>query len=249
MHLAILPDDRDSLAEIFRAAERWLAYARGEDVYADPDGQKAIQATRLEFENAFEDLLAEARTGGLERRRWATLVRALLRRWGIQAFRDGLVDGGYDPGDEPLGEDDQAELDRLLAEQSQYVTQFGEALFADGVSDPQATGKPAMWFNKSVLPLYQAGRLSADKNGLHEWLLGRTEEHCQSCLAAVGQRHRLKDWYKAAVIPQGDQLGCKGFLCDCKLQRVTGRAKGRLDRIPLGAAAKHVHLDAALMTS
>jgi hypothetical protein len=186
-------------------------------------------------------VLREARAGGLDRRRWAGIVRSLLRRWGIQAFRDGLVDGGYDPGDEPLDPEDQAELNRLLAEQSQYVTALGEALFERGVSDPQASAKPGMWFHKSILPLYQAGRLSADKNGLYEWLLGRTEEHCKSCLAAVEQRHRLKDWYRAGVIPQSDQLGCKGFRCDCKLVRIVGRARGRLDRIPLGDAAKYVH--------
>jgi 2'-5' RNA ligase len=250
LHLALLPDDRDTQAEVFRAAERWLACEQGDpDVYSDPASWKAIQATRLEFENAFEDVLREARAGSLDRRRWATLVRSLLRRSGIQAFRDGLVDGGVDPGDEPLDPEDQAELNRLLAEQSQYVTAFGEALFERGVSDPQAEHKPTMWFHKSILPLYQAGRLSADRNGLYEWLLGRTEEHCRSCLAAVGQRHRLKDWYRAGVITQADLLECRGFNCDCKLQKTSGRARGRLDRIPLGEAAKHVHLDSVLLAA
>ena len=122
-------------------------------------------------------------------------------------------------------------------------------MFERGVSDPQAENKPATWFNKSIMPLYQAGRLSADRNGLYEWLLGRTEEHCRSCLAAVGQRHRLKDWYRVGAIPQADLLECKGFNCDCKFQKASGRARGRLDRIPLGEAAKQVHLDSVLLAA
>lgn len=194
---------------------------------------KAIQTTRLEFEGAFDETLGEARLGNMDRRRWASIVRSLIRRWGTQAFRDGLVDGGYDPGDDPLEAEDQADVERFLIVQSEYVTQFGDVLFGGGISDGVATYKAGMWFHKSIMPLYQMGRLSADKNQLVEWLIGRTEEHCDTCLAANGQRHRWREWLRRGLRPQGDLLMCKGFNCDCKFVPATGRAVGRFVDIPI----------------
>lgn len=193
---------------------------------------KAIQATRLEFEEAFSDILAEARAGNINRRRWAQLVRSLIKRWGTQAYRDGVEDGGADPDE--LTDDDRQRINELIADQSQYVTRFGAELFK-AITDAEAAQKPAMWFNRSIMPFYDAGKLSADRNGMYEWVLGRTEEHCRTCLAANGQRHRLKSWHNRGVLPQNNghaELFCHGFNCDCRLVRVRGRARGRLDRIP-----------------
>lgn len=195
---------------------------------------KAIQATRLQFENEFEDSLAQAREGQLTRGQWAFRVRALIREFGRQAYRDGLEDGGVDPTE--LSDDDNAEITRLIQNQNQYVTQLGEAIYK-AITDAEATRKPAMWYNRSIAPFYEAGRLSANANGMYEWVIGRTEEHCKTCLAANGQRHRLKSWHRNGVLPQSNgakELLCKGFNCDCDLVPTSGRASGRLSRIPTG---------------
>ena len=68
---------------------------------------------------------------------------------------------------------------------------------------------------------------------MYEWVLGRTEEHCSSCLTANGQRHRLRDWHRAGIIPRGDLLICgAGGFCDCNLVKTTEKARGRLSAIP-----------------
>src|SRR5690606_15302107 len=111
---------------------------------------------------------------------------------------------------------------------------LGDKLFSDqGVTDGQAEHKPEMWFNKSLMPFYNAGRLSADQNGMYGWAMGDTEEHCASCLAADGQKHRLKEWFESGVVPQSDQLECHGFECKCQLYRTKGRASGSLAAVPL----------------
>lgn len=197
---------------------------------------KAIQATRLDFEGAFEDMLAQARGENMTRRRFGIVLRALLRKFGTQAFRDGLVDGGVDT--EALTNEEQASLNAMLAEQSKYVTQFGDVLFhGDGISNLQADQKPILWFNKSIMPLYEAGRLAADANGLYEWQLGRTEEHCNTCLAADTQIHRLSEWHAKNIIPQGDHLECGGWHCDCKFMRRKGKPRGDINSIPLTVTA------------
>jgi hypothetical protein len=232
---AVEADDGDAIAALFDDAQGRLAAIPGRAVSRYVPG-KAIQATRLDFETDFEDLLAAGRSGNLDRRAWANRTRTLLRKYGERAYKDGLNDGGVQIApDAPLDDDDQAELNRLLAEQSGYVTELGRVVFdkAKAVSEGQAAVKPGMWFNKSIMPIYEAGRLSADKNGMYEWVLGRTEEHCATCLAASGQRHRLRDWHRRGIIPRSDRLECQGFQCDCQLVRTTERARGRLDRIPL----------------
>jgi hypothetical protein len=191
---------------------------------------KAIQATRLDFEAEFETLLTAGRDGHVDRREWASRTRTLLRKYGEKAYRDGLADGGVTYGeDEPLDPDDRSTLGGLLATQSQYVTELGRVLFRteSGVSEGQAAVKPGLWFNKSVLPLYQAGRLSADKNGMYLFVLGDTEKHCKDCLRLSGQIHRHKDWGRRNLIPPTEATECKGYLCDCRLVKTTERARGR----------------------
>ena len=194
--------------------------------------EKAVQATRLDFENDFEDLLIAARGSDVNRRGFSNRLRTLLRKYGQQVYRDGLIDGGIEDGE--MDDEDRGRLNVLLADQSQYVSAFGSRLYSSGISDDQAVNKPAQWWNRSIMPIYQAARLSADANSLHEWLLGKTEEHCKTCLAASGQIHRLKDWHRRGVVPNGDLLICgDGGLCDCKIQKTRGRARGRLDAIPI----------------
>lgn len=185
---------------------------------------KAIQATRIDFEDEFDDLLARARNDEATRQQFRSKLAALLNKYGKMAFMDGLTDGGIDEPE--LDQEDKDTIAGMLADQSQYVSGITDVLFkGDGVSDAAAEFKPAMWFNKSINPMYQAGLVSADKNGLYEWVYGDTE-HCQDCLKLNGQRHRLKEYDQRGWLPQSDKLDCKGFNCKCKLVKVAGRARG-----------------------
>lgn len=197
---------------------------------------KAIQATRLDFETDFEDLLAAARAGAMTRRQFSIRLRNLLRVNGRKAFDDGLADGGV-TGE--FSDDDERRFALLLADQSQYVTQLGARLFRDEVTvitDAQAANKPAMWFNKSIQPFYDAGLRSAAANRMMEFVLGATEEHCRSCLSLSGQRHRLKTFLDSGWYPKSSKLACKGFFCDCRLAPTTQPARGRLSSV------KHTHI-------
>jgi len=190
---------------------------------------KAIQATRIEFELEMEALLLSARAeNGIDRRTLANRLRTAIRKFGEMAYRDGLESGGVEkPEDEPLDPEDLAEVNRLAAEQSGFVTNFGAEVFdKKALSDGQAQRRPAMWYRKSIHPFFMAGLASADKNGMYEWQLGQTEEHCSDCLRLNGQRHRLRDWYRKNLIPRSDKLECGGFECDCRLVKVQGRAQG-----------------------
>lgn len=188
---------------------------------------KAIQATRIDFEDAFADVMKDALTGNLTRRRWSTIVRALISQYCNKAYRDGLADGGVD--DEP----DEAEQDTIAAHiraQSEYVTNLGAALYRDEdtVSQAMADQKPQMWFKKSVEPMYTAGLVSANGNQLLEFVGDDGAESCNTCQRLKGQVHRAKDWQRKRLWPgvDTDNFECGGFHCAHTLTRVAGKARG-----------------------
>lgn len=199
---------------------------------------KAIQATRIDFENAFEDVLTEARAGNLTRTRWASIARQLIRTYGARAFRDALAEAGID--DDP-DESEQDTIAALIQEQSQYVTNLGAKLFKDedSISDDMAAQKPAMWYSGSIHPFYAAGKLSADGNAMHTWVLGGAEKHCVTCPKLDGKRARYKTWYRKNLIAgtPGQDTDCGGWECQCKL--VPSAGKSSVDVLLFDELAAH----------
>lgn len=209
---ALSTDDDQIIAQAFKTAREQISI-------------KSIQGTRLLFEDAFTDLLTKGLEGTVTRRQWTGRLRSLLELNIYRAYLDGLKDGGID--DDPT-EDDTATINKLIKEQGQYISGLADALFKDEdtvISEAAAEQKPAMWFNKSVYPAYQAGLAAADANGLYEWVYG-DREHCDDCRKLNGQRHRLKDYHRKGILPKSSDLKCKGFNCGCNLVRTGGKARG-----------------------
>lgn len=188
-----------------------------------PTQQKEIQSTRLDFEDSFETLMEQRAV--ISTRSMAARVRGLIKQYGYLAFQDGLTDGGVKDG--VLDEDDQAEYVGMLTAQNAYVSDFAQV--AADLSDALASGKPAMWYTKSIAPFYELGRLSADKNGMYEFMGDDGEKGCNTCKRLQGQRHRMKDWTKKKLRPgvDTDNFDCRGFKCRHQLKKTTERARGK----------------------
>jgi hypothetical protein len=190
--------------------------------------QKAITATRIDFELAFADLITARENGDITASRFTTVGRALLRKTGLLAIRDGLEDGGVKTTDAdgvvmPLEPDEQAIYDNWLIEQSAYLADFAKTLTKG--AEPDADFKAGLWANKSIMPIYNEGIMSADKNGTYMWVYGDTE-HCPDCLRLNGQVHRLRNFISRGWIPQSDKLACKGFFCKCKFVKTNRPISG-----------------------
>lgn len=191
-------------------------------------GAKVITATRLDFESAFADLVTARISGDMTAGRFNTVGRALLRRTGLLAIRDGLEVGGVRTTDAdgavlPLEDYEQKTFDNWLIEHSAYLVDFGKTL-TDGAT-PDANEKAVLWANKSIMPIYNEGIMSADKNGTYTWVYGDTE-HCADCKRLNGQVHRLRNWISRGWIPQSDKLECKGFYCKCRWVKTTRPISG-----------------------
>lgn len=239
---------RDEIADSLRAA---LAVPEADtkaifDAVKVALSIKAIQATRLDFENAFEDLLKAALADDVSRRKFGAGLKQLIKVYGFKAFVDGLRDGGID--DDPSDEE-QAVIDDMVREQNDYVSGLGEAIFKDeSVSEVMASGKPAMWFGKSVEPFYNKALVMANGNQLLEMTGDDGVKSCFQCSTLKGQRHRAKDWEAKKLWPKQDteNYDCGGFECVHGLTPCAGKARGNW----LGAAKsegghEHTHEDAA----
>lgn len=193
--------------------------------YLSVTAAKAIQATRLDFEGDFEDLLASARGDEIRRKNFGRELMGLIEKYTERAYRDGLVDGGV--GDAALDDEDMDALNAVILDQRSYVRGFTDKLYGgEGVSDELASQKPAMWWNKSVYPSYLKGLQSAAKNAYFEWVYGDTE-HCKTCQALNGQVHRMRDYTKSGWLPKAEKLACGGFQCACSLiPRMNAKASG-----------------------
>jgi HK97 family phage portal protein len=214
--------DKDVIKDIFaRATERLADVPRLVD---EAEAIKDYDATRAEFISNLTDLIRGGLNEEVSRRRFGTVMRAQLRRLGQMAFQDGLQKGGVN---DPLDEDDLFQVQSWLMKQSEYISSFANEVFKQGLSELEIESRAQAWANKSLEQMYQAGLLSADKNGLYVWKLGRTEEHCGDCKRLNGQVHRLKQWYARGWVPKSDRLECQGFNCDCGFERVTEPARGR----------------------
>jgi hypothetical protein len=189
-------------------------------------GQKDIGSIRTGFESAFEGLLQAQVEGAVDRRRFGTVTRAQIASSIRAAYFQGLEDGGVDRAE--LSQADSKAIASLIAGESVYITAFGNRLYDDQSARMQDPSKnAAKWFNKSVYPAYLAGLMSADRNGMYEWVYGDTE-HCDDCRRLNGQVHRMKDWQQSGWQPKSSKLDCKGYNCKCLfVKRKNARASGR----------------------
>lgn len=190
--------------------------------------QKAIQSTRLDFEFAVETLIESARATTTDKRTFKTRMMQFIRGYGGMAMLDGLRVGGVVTELALLDDDDKAIMEAHFVKQRDYVNNLADVIYGKGISDLEAQAKPSMWFNKSIAPLFEAGKASADGNAMVEWVIGATEESCKDCLKLNGQRHRMKTFYAKGWIPGGSNLECGGWQCKCQLIKVFSSARGRL---------------------
>lgn len=218
-------DDDQIAAAVTETTAPDTAPVQAEPTATPFPAQKDYPATRASFTANLIDLMRGGLQDEVSRRRFGIVMRAQLRRAGQSAYEDGLREGGVD---EPIDEDGLAEVQGWLADQSDYVTKFANELFKQGLSPAEVETRSTAWANKSLDYMLNAGRLSADKNGLYEFAGADGKESCKTCQRLRGQRHRLKDWNKKKLIPRRDtaSFDCGGWECKHQLVRVTGKALG-----------------------
>jgi len=185
-----------------------------------------VQATRLQFEDAFDTMIQAALSGEKNRRQTRIELGRIVAR-GIQAaFRDGLKAGGVDA--EP-DEAEQEKITELTDNQRQYINGLMDQIFKDETVTPaMSEQRAANWWVGSVQPAYYAGFASAAKNQMVEFGGKSGKDSCRECTLLMGQRHRLKDVIRKQFIPgeHRESFTCGSWNCDHRWFPVEGKARG-----------------------
>lgn len=240
---AVNPADEPALPADNADATEQEAQESESDDKALAKGEKAYSQTRsLFFSNliTYCDLAASRQ---ISSRNFMSSLKGEIRLAGRAAFMDGIRDGSgnYSINESELSEDEIATRNALVETQVSYASGLRDFAFSD---PPPAfieiISRVSLWASKSLDSIYAAGKLMGSGNKVQEWVLGRTEKHCSTCLAASKQRHRAKTWLKHEIMPHGDKLECGGFRCDCELRDTNLPVSGRITRIPL-LEGKHIH--------
>lgn len=219
----ITATDSTPLQQNGHPAQSTQAPPKKDETQEAPITKKAYQATLLDFEGAFEDLVSGALKGDIPRSRFAIVSRALLKKYGRSAMLDGLKEGGIETDE--LDNDDMATFTVWIAENSGYLSDFADRIYkTDTKMTPDARAEA--WGQGSLRNIYQKGVLSADANSLREWVIDPLSESCPDCVRLNGQRHRLKDWFARELYPGSEKLKCH-IGCNCKIPKVKGRGRGK----------------------
>ena len=195
--------------------------------------KKDFLTTENIFKFNFEDALFKAINKQLSPFDFNKKIRKVVRMAGRDMFRLGVTELGFDYRD--FREIEDIAVSALNRVSGKFLDGLTSRIENGVISYAQATLISNDWANTTLGKYFQYARLAVDRDGLYEWVYGDTV-HCPSCLAANGQRHRLKHWWAAGILPQNHgskDIICKGHHCKCRLKRVTGKAVGRLTRIPL----------------
>lgn len=196
-------------------------------------GEKAYFNTSNSYFNSLLELSLLGSNRFISERGYNLRVRSIIQKAAQKAYLDGVQRGANNYTITTLDTDEQAELTKLTNAQLGYLPNLVEFIYQENApNDLEVVNRLSLWVNKGLNGIFNAGLLAGAGNKMMLWRLGRTERHCSTCAKAEGQIHRAKDWKRANIIPQGDNLMCNGFRCDCKLEETTERAKGRLSRIP-----------------
>jgi hypothetical protein len=186
---------------------------------------KAFSSTAADFRTGFESVLDRATEGTIRRNQAESIALSLLVSSGEKAYADGLRQGGVD---EPLDDEELGTIQVWAIEQIDYLDPLLDAAFGKALSSDQIVQRADMWVNKALGQMFNAGRLSADANGMYEFVGNDGRESCPTCKRLKGQIHRFKDWDRKQLIPgvYTDTFDCGGWQCLHRLKRVKAKAQG-----------------------
>lgn len=142
----------------------------------------------------------------------ATLIYNQL----FAAWREGMVNVGLDPRKDFTQEMSDI-VSEIAAEEVGYLRDFALDIVAARANENLTgiTARVEMWANR-YLDVVNRSEIFCKPNDLFQWRLGATEKHCTDCAGYAGRIMTGREWAKEKR-PQGRDLACHGYNCDCEL--------------------------------
>jgi HK97 family phage portal protein len=173
---------------------------------------RAYPDTRDEFISELTKIIGAGQQTEISRKLFAGRMRSILRRLGLQAFRDGMNDAGYDP--ESLSKDELKTFRDWQAKQSSFVTGFGAEVFREGITELEVQNRAYMWANVSLDEIHLLGMIAGGNPNLRRVLGQVMSEHCPECLILADQIHPASEWVEHDLLIGSNKTTCKQG-CSC----------------------------------
>lgn len=171
--------------------------------------------TREQFKGEVLGLIQQAYNDETTRRAWASKMRALLRRFGLMAFIDGIQADGNEI--ESLSQDQLTIFRAWQAETSGYISNFGAELFKEGgIQEWEVEHRADLWCNKSLDDIYFAGLREGAPAKMGTWRFFPEADHCDDCAQRHNKRMSIEEWGKIGF-PRDRRLSCGGWECKCQI--------------------------------
>jgi len=205
-------------------------------------GDPVADAIIEDNEQDLIDLIEAARTGDIDNATFEDELTALMLALLLQSFLAGA--GVADESD--LAPGAVVMLDDLRTETTTsamaLAAEIDAGLFAeardaddritrtDEAGRDKARARIQLWI-VALAGAFSAGRIQGDGSAdsdaqMMQWVLGNTIEHCVDCLRLHGQVHDRQAWIASGFQPQGRNLVCGGWNCDCRLDDVDAAQSG-----------------------
>jgi len=159
-----------------------------------------------------------------------------------QAFETAWTDDGNElPPPEYIRDASQ----EMVREQWSHIDDFYRAIVdarVDQTGVDPLLSRVQLWANRYNEAYNMAVHLIALNTGGKEiWILGHAEEHCSSCSQLSGLVAYASEWETAQVNPQGNNLACGGWKCQCRREKTNKRrSPNALSRIMDAVTGGHL---------
>ena len=169
----------------------------------------------------------------------ADLIEQQLRR----AWNEGMRNNEFDPQTDMTDELEQI-FQELVTDQFNYIEGYADAIVQGAKNESgvdQFRARATLWANRYNEMVDISQRTTANNGDKYEWVLGATEQHCDTCYRLNGIVAFASEWESLGVHPQGapnDLLECGGWRCDCSLNLTDKRRSPKAFDVIVGIVMK-----------
>jgi hypothetical protein len=202
--------------ELPLAADKAAIAAVFEDAIAlvDTAAMKDYADTRAEFVQEMLTIIGQGQADDVSRQKFSGSMRTALRRYGLQAFQDGITEGS-EADHESFSEDELTIFKAWNAETADYISGLSSELYKEGgITESEVELRADMWGRKSLNDIFYTGYRIGGANKALTWHIGGTIDHCDSCKANDGVTKTADEWGQSGFV-QDRRLDCGGWKCEC----------------------------------
>lgn len=136
-----------------------------------------------------------------------------------KAWYEGMRANDLDPAKD-MQPDWEKLLQSVIDGEFNYVLDYASAIEQAAAAQSPITpllDRADLWANR-YNEVVNLSMLTTRPQDRYKWVMGATEQHCETCYGLNGKIATAADWLGSGYRPQGRNLKCGGWRCQCRLE-------------------------------